>query len=86
MEKRRFGYGLYIVVGLTILLTLFYDTFQPRSIETVAVISGMEIEKGQDSNLKLTVQIIKPGTGNASDGTASISADEQLMAALKLLS
>lgn len=73
MEKRRFGYGLYIVVGLTILLTLFYDTFQPRSIETVAVISGMGIEKGQDSNLKLTVQIIKPGTGNSSDGNDASS-------------
>ena len=73
MDKRRFGYGMYIVIALAILLTLFYDTFQPRSIETVAVISGMGIEKGQDKALKFTVQIIKPGAGSSSDGNDASS-------------
>lgn len=70
MKKRRYNYAFYAVMAGVILLTLFFDTFQPRSIETVAVISGMGLEKGEEKRLKLSVQIIRSGS-NANESNAS---------------
>lgn len=74
MKQRRFGYGLYIVIGLLVLLMLGYDTFQPRSIETVAVISGLGIEKGENENIKLSVQLMKSNNSGGGEGNTASSA------------
>lgn len=73
MKQRRFGYGSYIVIGLLILLTLGYDTFQPRSIETVAVISGLGIERGEHDNIKLSVQLMKANNSGGGEGNTASS-------------
>lgn len=73
MKQRRFGYGLYIVIGLLILLMLGYDTFQPRSIETVAVISGVGIEAGENDEIRLSVQLMKSNNSGGGEGNTASS-------------
>lgn len=73
MKQRRFGYGLYIVVGMLILLMLGYDTFQPRSIETVAVISGLGIETGENEDIKVSVQLMKSNNSGGGEGNTASS-------------
>lgn len=73
MKQRRFGYGSYIVVGLLILLMLGYDTFQPRSIETVAVISGLGLEKSENDDIRLSVQLMKSNNSGGGEGNTASS-------------
>lgn len=73
MKQRRFGYGLYIVIGLLVLLMLGYDTFQPRSIETVAVISGVGIETGEKDVIRLSVQLMKSNNSGGGEGNTASS-------------
>lgn len=71
MKKRRNGYGIYALIVCIILMALFYESFQPRSIETVTIVSGVGIEKGEDSKLKMSVQVIKPEKNESGSSTSS---------------
>ncbi len=71
MKQRRFSKGVYIVIAAAVLLSLFYDSFQPRNIESVTVVSGVGMEKGDEKRLKLTIQMIKPQKGDTGTSTSS---------------
>lgn len=71
MKKRRNGYLIYAVAISLILMALFYESFQPRSIETVTIVSGVGLEKGQDGKVKMSVQVIKPEKNESGSSTSS---------------
>ncbi len=71
MKKRRGSYTVYVVLAAAMLFSLFYESFRPRSVETVTVISGVGIEKGENGAIKLSIQAIKP---KKDDGGSSTSA------------
>ncbi len=71
MKNKKNGIALYVVIALSVMLTLAYDTFQPRSIETVAVISGLGIEAGDEDNVKLSVQIMKSNSPGGEEGNSA---------------
>lgn len=71
MKKRRISYSVYFVMILAVLLTLLYESFQPKNIETVTIISGAGLEKGEEKAIKLIVQIIKPEKGDAGSSKSS---------------
>ena len=71
MRKRRNSYTVYIIMICMIVLALFYESFQPRNIETVTLISGVGLEKGENKRVKMTIQMIKPMKGDAGSSNSS---------------
>ena len=71
MRKRRSSYFVYIIIAFSLVLALFYESFQPRNIETVSIISGVGFEKGENKKMKMTVQIIRPEKGETGTSTSS---------------
>lgn len=71
MRKRRSSYWVYIIIAATLVMSLFYESFQPRNIETVSIISGVGFEKGENKKLKMTVQVIRPEKGETGTSRSS---------------
>ena len=60
IKKRRFNYLFYAAIVIALLFSLLYEVFEPRSVENIAMVSGVGLEKGENETIKLSVQIIKP--------------------------
>lgn len=71
MRKRRSSYWVYIIIAAALAMSLFYESFQPRNIETVSIISGVGFEHGENKKLKMTVQVIRPEKGETGTSRSS---------------
>lgn len=87
IKKRRFNYLFYAAIVIALLFSLLYEVFEPRSVENIAMVSGVGLEKGENETIKLSVQIIKPtfqdteaqGIVFTGEGSTVIEATEQIV-------
>ncbi len=70
MRRRNFPI-IIIMFAVTVFLSLVSNVFQPRSIETVMIVSGAGIEKSNDGNIRLSIQVIKPVKSDSGSSVSS---------------